>query len=76
MASKRRIRRKACEGKVRHATQAAAMTALKKLQRTKGRQGLLVAYRCKFCRGFHFGHAPQRVRQAIALRNAGRQHKL
>jgi hypothetical protein len=27
---------------------------------------VLVAYGCDFCGGFHFGHPPRRVRQAIS----------
>lgn len=28
--------------------------------------GWLTPYRCQFCRGFHYGHPPKRVRQSIA----------
>ncbi len=68
MASKRAQRRKTCTGKVRHATQDAAIAALKALTRQKGWQGLLVPYRCPFCNGFHFGHAPAHVRMALGAR--------
>lgn len=49
MASKRHVRRKACEGKIRHPTleQAEAMA----------RNGTS-PYRCSFCGGFHCGHIP------------------
>lgn len=68
MSSKRAQRRKACTGKVRHATQEAAIAALKVLTRQKGWQGYMAPYRCKFCGGFHFGHAPAHVRRAMGAR--------
>lgn len=60
MASKRRIRRKACEGKQRFDSQTKATAALLSLQRDKGWQGRLNAYCCPFCKGWHYGHAPRR----------------
>jgi hypothetical protein len=56
MSSKRAVRRRACQGKVRHADYNAANAALRALVRAKGEQGRLQAYRCRFCRGYHFGH--------------------
>lgn len=35
------------------------MTALAMLNRSKGYQGRMSAYRCRFCGGFHFGHTPR-----------------
>ena len=65
MASKRAIRRRACEGKRRYATQKAAGDAL-----SKHRKGIgwMIAYHCKFCHQFHLGHPPRKVREAIAAR--------
>lgn len=60
MASKRRLRRKGCTHKVRHESEAFAKIAAYK---TKGRVG---AYKCKFCGGWHVGHAPKKVRRAMA----------
>ena len=57
MSSKRALRRKACDGKVRHADAAAAMLARAGLNRNKGYQGTMNIYRCRFCRGYHIGHA-------------------
>lgn len=57
MASKRAIRRKQCDGKVRHADAAAAMLARATLNRRKGYQGTMNVYRCAFCKGYHIGHA-------------------
>lgn len=60
MASKRRLRRKECSSKVRHADVPAAQAAIRALNRNKGYQGLLNTYHCRFCGGVHVGHAPQR----------------
>lgn len=68
MASRRAQRRKACSGKIRFQTEAEARKSISGLRR-KGVTDWLVTYRCSFCHGFHFGHPPRRVRQAI---NAGR----
>ena len=57
MASKRRIRRRSCQSKVRHATPDAAQGAIRRLHAQKGYQGRLDAYRCRFCGGFHVGHS-------------------
>lgn len=57
MASKRRIRRNKCEGKVCHETRTDAISAaiaLRKVERKPGWQAQ--AYHCKFCGGFHVGH--------------------
>lgn len=61
MASKRRIRRRQCSGKGRFDTHAAASAAMHSVIRAgKARGGLLHIYRCQFCGGYHFGHAPHR----------------
>lgn len=57
MASKRHLRRKACQGKVRHLTEAHARAAIHSLHTGKGWQGHMNAYRCPFCKGWHVGHA-------------------
>ena len=60
MASKRRLRRKACEGKKRYATQLEAVVAIKAMARRKAlRGGSVEPYRCLWCGGFHFGHVSQ-----------------
>lgn len=59
MASKRRIRRKACTSKKRHDSPEAAWSAAKSLKRS-GKDykfGVLGAYRCGFCKGWHIGHS-------------------
>lgn len=60
MASKRRLRRKECQGKVRHASKEEAMDAI--------RHGGWAfegchAYYCTICNGWHAGH-PKRYRAA------------
>lgn len=67
MASKRKQRRKACTGKVRHETLEFALIAKKMVPYGKE----LVAYKCKSCGGFHIGHPPKKVRRAIANRQKG-----
>lgn len=57
MSSKRHVR-KQCESKLRHLTAAAASAALIKLKRRPDfRGGRLGVYHCRFCKGWHVGHA-------------------
>jgi hypothetical protein len=56
MASKRRIRRKSCTNKRRHATQGDAKRAVAVMIRTKPDGRRIVAYSCGFCGGWHIGH--------------------
>lgn len=58
MSSKRRLRRKACEGKVRYLTHADACTVLSRLNRRE-----LNAYRCPHCGWYHIGHIQAKVRR-------------
>lgn len=70
MSSKRRLRRKMCDGKQRFASEKEARTAIWKLKQTKPGSGFVAPYRCSFCKQFHFGHPPARIRQAMAaMRN-------
>lgn len=58
MASKRRIRRKQCGRKMRFKTYDLAANVMYSLIRSdKMRGGFLQVYGCRFCGGFHFGHA-------------------
>lgn len=63
MASKRRLRRKQCEGKIKFPDQLAAGRAASSHVKKFGQW--MTAYHCKFCHGFHIGHPPGYVRQAI-----------
>lgn len=44
-------------------------------KRRKGIGEWLTAYRCRFCNGFHFGHPPAHVREAIAHNQMERSFK-
>jgi hypothetical protein len=57
MSSKRRLRRRGCEGKHRHPTLEEAQAHIVSLARSYGARGLR-PYRCKFCGAYHVGHAP------------------
>ena len=67
MASKRRLRRHACERKIAYADQTQAVRALVGL-RARGSIGNH-SYRCEHCGKWHIGHQPKRVRQSIADRS-------
>ena len=58
MASKRRIRRKACEGKIRYENQKDAELARNHVfyKNPKIHHSFLNVYRCKFCGFYHIGH--------------------
>ncbi len=70
MSSKRAIRRKACAGKIRHATQAHANAHLgslvHRIRRVTPKKtgidsgGYVNAYACRWCNGWHVGHPPKR----------------
>lgn len=56
MSSKRRIRKKSCEGKQRFDTANDAQTSAFHL-RVNGH--IFNYYKCKFCKKYHFGHRPK-----------------
>lgn len=68
MSSKRAIRRKSCSGKIRHADLAAAQRAIYRLNRDKGYQGPMSAYKCSHCGGWHIGHTPGKNPAVLGLR--------
>jgi hypothetical protein len=57
VSSKRRLRRNACTGKVRHADAEAANAHLRHIRLASPGTPFLNVYRCSFCGGFHVGHA-------------------
>lgn len=63
LASKRRVRRKACEGKVGHETQDYALIAL---QRSYDNGIPMNVYKCQFCPKWHVGHLSNRLKRARA----------
>lgn len=58
MSSKRRLRRKSCEGKQRYASHVQAHAAIS-AQAWKWR-GHMSAYTCPHCGRVHIGHTPRR----------------
>lgn len=54
MSSKRRVRRKSCAGKVRHATMGDATVHADNLHKKDGHR--YSVYQCGFCGGYHVGH--------------------
>lgn len=58
MASKRHMRRKSCERKVRHKTVHGALVAIRRTddKPKHGNSNLMRPYACKFCGGWHNGH--------------------
>lgn len=66
MASKRRLRRRSCLNKERYNTLPEAQAAAYKASgRLKSR---MLPYKCDYCSGFHKGHPPARIKQAIKAR--------
>ena len=57
MTSRRRLRRRACTGKRRHATRDEARAEVRRIVR-RGASGYVNAYPCAFCGGFHVGRRP------------------
>jgi hypothetical protein len=55
MASKRRVRRLGCRGKVAHASEGAAYSVLRRYPHEYD----LRAYECPFCRKWHTGRNPE-----------------
>jgi len=70
VSSKRRQRRKACQGKVRYPSQPDAIAAARR-GRTRGHW--LLGYRCPHCTAWHIGHPTARIRQAA--RQAARERR-
>ena len=57
MSSKRRLRRKVCEGKIRHASADAASIERRKLLKRTLDTSRIDVYPCPFCNGYHIGHS-------------------
>lgn len=63
MSSKRRLRRRTCESKVRRTKEEAETYAYYSRKR-----GIMIyPYKCKFCGGWHVGHPNKRQLKAISL---------
>jgi hypothetical protein len=70
MASKRKIRRKECSGKRRYASREIAQRAVSRLKMNTKDTSYLKIYKCRWCSGWHFGHAPGSGRVM-----SGRRHR-
>lgn len=69
MASKRHLRRRACERKATHATREGAIIAAAKLRKSFN-GGTWAAYHCRWCGCWHVGRPTARQRQATRARRA------
>lgn len=63
MSSKRRIRRRSCEGKIHHKDQTGAIGHCKSLG-----EGVC-PYKCKFCHGWHVGRFTKEAKAAWRARH-------
>lgn len=66
MASKRRLRRKECEGKRRYGSSGEAQTAANALRGVSG-GAYIEPYQCEFCNAWHIGHRPGAMREHTAM---------
>jgi ribosomal protein L37AE/L43A len=60
MASRRRLRRRACGKKQAFESFGAAFGAMMRLKAAHGVLSYLTPYRCPFCGRYHFGHLSKR----------------
>jgi hypothetical protein len=67
MGSKRRLRRKECEGKRRYATAGEASAAVNAARGSAAGGQYLEAYQCPHCGGWHIGHKPGSMREHTDL---------
>jgi len=63
MASKRHIRRRSCESKIKHLDLKAAKHHAWKIGKKTGEK--YYPYKCKFCNGYHVGRPNYRIVQSI-----------
>jgi hypothetical protein len=71
MSSKRHIRRKKCESKIKYRTAGQARAAARRFHELGG--DLLNEYPCKYGSHFHLGHTPNRILSAIASKMGAHQ---
>ncbi len=62
MASKRHLRKRACESKIKHVSQATASSHAMKLGFEYR------AYKCPHCSGWHVGRPDRKKRQSLAAK--------
>lgn len=64
MSSKRRLRRKSCEGKQQHDDKTKAIAhKMRLIEDGLAVRGELWVYRCEFCKKWHVGHPTLEMRQ-------------
>ena len=66
MSSKRKLRHRSCESKIRHISIAQALVHAKIV--TKALHEHYSWYRCKFCKGYHVGRMTRVQKQARTAR--------
>lgn len=66
MASKRRIRRKSCVGKIQYPNSAEAQAAA--VKRSGISHSRILPYKCEFGGHWHIGHTPAKIRRAVRAR--------
>lgn len=69
MSSKRAIRRRACEGKVRYESREVAFRSAGCASARLNTH--LTCYRCQSCGSYHIGHPPYKESRAAAQRRLG-----
>jgi hypothetical protein len=67
MTSKRRLRRKSCENKIKYNLRNAIKTKNRLLD---SGETFITYYKCSFCKNYHIGHTNKKIRQYIRDRRA------
>ena len=74
VASRRRIRKRGCDNKVRYSTRGEATRVAKKMTSHTGE--ILVPYHCGFCSKWHIGHPPMRVQRQLRYTALVRKYRI
>lgn len=64
MSSKRRLRRRSCEGKIRHTSKENARAAIRSMSHNKIYGGQW-PYKCQFCKGWHVGRPDKKRKKGM-----------
>lgn len=62
MPKRTRTRARGCTGKIRHSDEAGALAQIQRLIGDGAAQDAYEAYPCRFCSGWHAGHASPKTR--------------
>ena len=72
MASKRHLRRKQCDGKIKYPD---ALTAHRSAGVASDRSsGWISSYKCEFCGFYHIGHPPKKIKRLLVAKRNGLQY--